>query len=100
MKAVGVNPLHATFDIADAKVIAPGHPERSVLFARMTRRGPGQMPQLATAIVDEQAVAVIREWIESLEPRPDAVSTTYRNTTRSSAGSAAWTRPSFQDSRP
>jgi hypothetical protein len=26
------------------------------------------MPQLATAIVDEQAVAVIREWIESLKP--------------------------------
>jgi glucose/arabinose dehydrogenase len=77
MKAVGVNPLHATFDIADAKLIAPGHPERSVLFSRMNRRGPGQMPQLATAIVDEQAVAVIREWIESLAPRPDAVSSTY-----------------------
>jgi len=74
MKAVGVKPLHATFDLPDATLIAAGHPERSVLFARMTRRGPGQMPQLATAIVDEQAVAVIRAWIESLVPKPDEVS--------------------------
>jgi hypothetical protein len=40
----------------------------------MTRRGPGQMPQLATSIVDEKAVAVVREWIESLAPKPDDVS--------------------------
>jgi hypothetical protein len=29
------------------------------------------MPQLATSIVDEKAVAVLREWIESL-PEPEA----------------------------
>ena len=69
MKAIGVKPLHATFDLPDAKVIAAGHPERSVLYERITRRGPGQMPQLATAIVDEPAVAMIREWIESLTPQ-------------------------------
>jgi len=74
MKAVGVKPLHATFDLPDARLIAAGHPERSVLLARMSRRGPGQMPQLATAIVDEPAVAVIRAWIESLAPKPDNVS--------------------------
>jgi mono/diheme cytochrome c family protein len=33
----------------------------------MSRRGQGQMPALATRIVDEPAVAVVREWIESLE---------------------------------
>ena len=71
MKAIGVKPLHATFDLPDAKLIAAGHPERSVLFSRISRRGPGQMPQLATAIVDERAVAVLREWIESL-PEGDA----------------------------
>ncbi|MFM8892717.1 MAG: PQQ-dependent sugar dehydrogenase, partial [Planctomycetia bacterium] len=52
-KTVGVKPLHATFDLIDPKLIAAGHPERSVLFSRVTRRGPGQMPQLATSIVDE-----------------------------------------------
>jgi len=49
-------------------LIAPGHPERSVLLARMGRRGPGQMPQLATSILDDRAVALVRQWIESLEP--------------------------------
>ena len=74
MKAIGVKPLHATFDLPDAKLIAAGHPERSVLFSRVTRRGPGQMPQLATSIVDEKAVAVLREWIESLAPALSDVS--------------------------
>jgi mono/diheme cytochrome c family protein len=74
MKAIGITPLHSTFGIPDAKLIAAGHPERSVIYERMTRRGPGQMPQLATSIVDEKAVAVVREWIESLAPKPDDVS--------------------------
>jgi hypothetical protein len=34
----------------------------------------GQMPQLATTIVDERAVSLIREWIESLGPQPATVS--------------------------
>jgi hypothetical protein len=74
MNVVNVKPLHATFDLPDARLVAAGHPERSVLFARMSRRGPGQMPQLATAIVDERAVDVVREWIESLAAQPEAVS--------------------------
>jgi hypothetical protein len=40
----------------------------------MSRRGPGQMPQLATAIVDEPAVEVVRAWIESLAPKDGEVS--------------------------
>jgi len=75
MNVVGVKPLHSTFDLPDARLVAPGHPDRSVLFARMSRRGPGQMPQLATTILDERALAVVREWIESLAPGPEAVST-------------------------
>lgn len=74
MKAIGVKPLHAAFDLPDARVVAAGDPERSVLFARMNRRGPGQMPQLATAVVDEEAVALLRSWIESLTPPAGTVS--------------------------
>jgi glucose/arabinose dehydrogenase/mono/diheme cytochrome c family protein len=68
MQAIGVPPLHATFELPDPRLIAPGHPERSVLLARMGRRGPGQMPQLATNILDDRAVALVRQWIESLGP--------------------------------
>jgi mono/diheme cytochrome c family protein len=64
--------LHATFDLPDARLIAPGDPGRSVLLARMDRRGPGQMPQVGTTIVDREAVTLIRQWIESLAARPAA----------------------------
>jgi mono/diheme cytochrome c family protein len=74
-RTVGVKPLHSAFDLVDARLIAAGHPERSVLVARMSRRGPGQMPQLATAIVDVPAVEVVRAWIESLAAPPGDLST-------------------------
>jgi hypothetical protein len=44
-----------------------------VLLARVARRGPGQMPQLGSDVVDEAAVRLLREWIATLpEPPPDA----------------------------
>ncbi len=67
MNLIGAKPLHDTFGIKDAKLIAPGDPERSLLYQRLKRRGPGQMPPLATSIVDEDALRVIRQWIESLK---------------------------------
>lgn len=72
MKVVDVVPMHATFDLPDAKIVAAGHPERSVLLSRVSRRGAGQMPQLGTSLVDPRAVALIREWIDALSARPAA----------------------------
>ncbi len=68
MRVVGVKPLHDTFGIKDARLIAPGDPEKSLLYLRMRRRGPGQMPPLATALVDEEAVSLIHDWIKSMKP--------------------------------
>jgi uncharacterized repeat protein (TIGR03806 family) len=67
MRIVDVPPLHKTFDLQDAKLVAPGKPESSVLLARMSRRGPHQMPPLASNRVDERGVALIREWIARLK---------------------------------
>jgi len=68
LNAIDVAPLHHKFDLNDARLIAPGHPERSVLLYRIAHRGPGsgQMPQLATNIVDERAVQLFEAWIRSL----------------------------------
>jgi mono/diheme cytochrome c family protein len=66
MRLVDEPPLHHRFDLPDARLVAPGAPDRSVLVYRMAHRGPGQMPQLATVLVDEAAVALVREWIDSL----------------------------------
>jgi glucose/arabinose dehydrogenase len=67
MKLVDAMPVHHKFDKPDARLVAPGEPDRSVLLHRMAIRDRGQMPQLATNVVDERAVEMIREWIVSLK---------------------------------
>ena len=67
MKLLEVPPVHHRFDLPDARLVAPGHPERSILLHRLAKRGPGQMPQLATSLIDEQAVKLVEEWIKSLD---------------------------------
>jgi len=67
---IDVPPLHHKFGIEDARLIAPGHPERSVLLYRMAHRGEGsgQMPQLATRLIDERAVKLFEAWIRNMQP--------------------------------
>lgn len=67
-KLIDVPPIHEKFGIADAKLIAPGEPDRSVLYARLARRGRGQMPPLSSHRVDEAGLKVIEEWIRSVKP--------------------------------
>ena len=59
-------PVHATFGIAEARLVAPGAPERSLLLDRMQRRGHGQMPPIGTNQIDRPAVELIREWIQKM----------------------------------
>jgi mono/diheme cytochrome c family protein len=66
MKIIDVKPVHDTFGLKDAKLVAPGHPERSVLLHRISHRDKGHMPPLATRVVDQQMVETIREWILQL----------------------------------
>ncbi len=67
-KLIDETPLHHKFDVPDPRLIAPGHPDRSVLLTRLSRRGAGtgQMPQLGTSLVDHEAVELFREWIATL----------------------------------
>ena len=67
MKMLDMEPLHHKFDIPDARLVAPGDPARSVLLHRMATRDRGKMPQLATSLVDRQAVELIREWIRRMK---------------------------------
>jgi uncharacterized repeat protein (TIGR03806 family) len=60
-----VAPVHHTYSIAEARLISPGAPERSVLVERIARRGPGQMPPLASSLVDHDAVDLLTEWIRN-----------------------------------
>ncbi|MBA4190871.1 MAG: hypothetical protein C0467_23025 [Planctomycetaceae bacterium] len=68
MRVVDVKPVHTTFDLKDAKLLVPGAPERSVLVHRIGLRGvSGQMPPMSSNRVDEAGLALMREWVKSLE---------------------------------
>ncbi|MBL05707.1 MAG: heme-binding domain-containing protein [Planctomycetes bacterium] len=69
MMLVSAHPRHDTFGIPNALLIAPGAPERSILYQRISRRGRGQMPPLVTQKVDKAAARLFHDWISSLEPK-------------------------------
>jgi uncharacterized repeat protein (TIGR03806 family) len=67
MNVLSARPQHDTFGINNAMLIAPGDPDRSVLYQRLTRRGRGQMPPLVSAVVDSGAARLIHDWIQSMK---------------------------------
>ena len=70
MAVINADPVHATFGIPDAKVVAPGAPGNSLLIYRPAARGPGQMPPVGTLVGDADGVALLAEWISGMKPRP------------------------------
>lgn len=70
MEIVNATPLHATFDLEDAKLLAPGAPAQSLIVHRTVRRGPGQMPPFGTSVPDGEGVNLIAQWIASMPVAP------------------------------
>jgi uncharacterized repeat protein (TIGR03806 family) len=66
MGIVDVLPAHGSFGLKDARLVAPGAPERSILLHRMNLTGLGRMPHIASHLVDENAVRLVREWIATM----------------------------------
>ncbi len=64
---IGEAPIHEDLGVHGALLVAPGAPDRSVLYQRITRRGHGQMPPIATNRVDEAGARLVREWIAGLK---------------------------------
>jgi putative heme-binding domain-containing protein len=67
-KTVGVRPIQGTFNIPGARIIAPGDPERSVLYYRISKLGGGRMPRVGSNQVDERATRLIHDWITRMRP--------------------------------
>lgn len=63
-------PQAGTFDLANARIVAPGDPARSVLVSRMRTLDERRMPKLASRVVDEAGVAAVEAWIRSLVTCP------------------------------
>jgi uncharacterized repeat protein (TIGR03806 family) len=64
-------PAHDAFGVTDARLVVPKNPHRSLLLHRMQFRGRGQMPPLATSLVDQDGVKMLSDWIQSLEEKAD-----------------------------
>jgi uncharacterized repeat protein (TIGR03806 family) len=50
--------------------VAPGNPGDSLVVRRMSTRDLDQMPPIATSIVDETGLSVVRQWIASIRACP------------------------------
>ena len=59
-------PVQGDLGLTDARVIAPGEPERSVLALRMHRTDTWRMPALGTEVVDPIGSEVVDAWIAAL----------------------------------
>ena len=57
-------PQHGNFGIADARILAPGEPGRSVMIMRMASPGQGRMPRVGSTGVDTAGLKLIYDWIE------------------------------------
>ena len=60
---IDAKPIQDTFELADARIIAPGDPYASVLFYRMSKLGRGRMPHVGATVPDEQALDLMHDWI-------------------------------------
>jgi uncharacterized repeat protein (TIGR03806 family) len=58
-------PLAGDLGLPDARLVAPGNPDRSVLLERVETLGEHRMPPLATTRLDREAIALIHQWIQS-----------------------------------
>jgi glucose/arabinose dehydrogenase/mono/diheme cytochrome c family protein len=79
MKIINEKPNHGTVGLAEAtaRLVVPGNAANSILFSRVVRAGPGQMPPMGSSTPDPRAVGLLAEWIAQVKvpepkPAPDA----------------------------
>ena len=66
MRALGEKPLRGDFGMADASVITPGDPWKSVLLHRIATTSSGHMPAIGPADVDAAGLDLLIHWVQSL----------------------------------
>lgn len=67
MKICGVNPQHGDIGIGNARLLDPGHPEKSLVWARIHSENlEVRMPPVASSRRDQPGSELIRSWIAEL----------------------------------
>ncbi len=59
-------PRAGDLGLADARLLVPGDPSRSVISARMHSLGSTRMPAVASSVVDAAGTALIDAWISAI----------------------------------
>lgn len=72
-KLLSAKPMRGDFGIADAKIVAAGAPNQSILLYRFAKSGTGRMPHIGSQSTDTQGVQLIRQWIAGLPKDIDHV---------------------------
>jgi len=67
-KLIDVRPAQGAFGLSEARLVAPHDPLGSVLLYRISKTGGGRMPRIGSELVDDQAVAMVSEWIAEMPP--------------------------------
>jgi len=61
---IGVDPNHGDQGLgAEAKLVVPGDPAKSILLNRCIKVGPGHMPPIGSSGPDARAVGLLMQWI-------------------------------------
>ncbi|HUR45069.1 MAG TPA: PQQ-dependent sugar dehydrogenase [Candidatus Saccharimonadales bacterium] len=55
--------LNNDYGDTNNRVIVPGSPSNSMMLRRISTRGPGQMPPLASSVLDINAINLLSAWI-------------------------------------
>ena len=66
MNAIETTPSNGDLGIVNARIIATGSKERSVLWQRIRATDGNRMPPISTHLVDDDGVSLIGSWIDSL----------------------------------
>ena len=61
-----LSPTRGDLGIANARLLAPGDPSRSIVLQRMNRRGTNQMPPIGSHVIDAAGAAVLSSWITGM----------------------------------
>ncbi len=64
---IDARPTRGDFGLPDARVVAPGQPERSTLYYRMAKFGRDRMPHIGSERPDEAGLKLVGEWIARLD---------------------------------
>ncbi len=67
MKVVAAIPAQGSFQIPGGAIVKPGEPWSSILLYRTACSGRGRMPHIGSSNVDTEGVAMLRDWIASLD---------------------------------